>query len=278
MRDIKLLNKDLQIAIDKLLSECKKQNLPIKITETLRSKEEQDALYAKGRSLPGKIVTNVKYPYSAHCWGVAFDFCRNIKGKEYDNTDVFFDKVGRLATQLFAGTNLELSWGGDWKGFADKPHIQMRKYMPDESTGWLIKNFNTPENFIKTWKNSIHLEKEKVEDDEMIIQKKMIINGKSYDLNVIEKNGKNFVEVAGLNQTDELAVTFDGTNPCISFKEIYPEVILNQEKIDINCLKMNDRLYAKIADLNKSKSVKVSYDNEKVFINTIEGEHESYSY
>ena len=73
-----------------------KKNMNLLITETWRTKDEQDALFAKDRTAPGSIVTNCKYSQSAHCWGVAFDFCRNIKGSEYTNEDGFFNIIGLL--------------------------------------------------------------------------------------------------------------------------------------------------------------------------------------
>ena len=40
---------------------------------TLRSFKEQEALYAQGRSLPGKIVTQAKAGLSYHNYGIAID-------------------------------------------------------------------------------------------------------------------------------------------------------------------------------------------------------------
>ena len=45
-RDIKLLHPELQAIIPKFLEECKKQGLIVKTTDTLRTKEEQNKLYA----------------------------------------------------------------------------------------------------------------------------------------------------------------------------------------------------------------------------------------
>ena len=43
-----------------LLRECGKKGIYLIVTEGFRTKEQQDALYAKGRTKPGKIVTNAK--------------------------------------------------------------------------------------------------------------------------------------------------------------------------------------------------------------------------
>ena len=151
MRGIDKLHPELQVCVDKFLEECKSRGLNVCITETLRTQEEQEALYAQGRTTSGKIVTNCRGFESPHCWGVAFDFCRNVKGREYDNSDKFFDYVGEIAKTIFDNTEYDLFWGGDFKTFVDKPHIEMKKYLPNNSTVWLIDHFGTPEEFMATW-------------------------------------------------------------------------------------------------------------------------------
>lgn len=151
MRGIDKLHPELQVCVNKFLEECKSKGLNVCITETLRTQEEQEALYAQGRTKPGKIVTNCRGFQSPHCWGVAFDFCRNVKGKEYDNSDKFFNYVGEIAKTIFDNTEYDLFWGGDFKTFVDKPHIEMKKYLPNNSTVWLIDHFGTPEEFMATW-------------------------------------------------------------------------------------------------------------------------------
>lgn len=151
MRGIDKLHPELQACVNKFLAECKKQGLNVLITETLRTQKEQEALYAQGRTKPGNIVTNCKGFESPHCWGVAFDFCRNVKGKEYDNNDGFFDKVGKIAKTIFDNTEYDLYWGGDFRTFVDKPHVEMIKYLPNNSTKWLASKYGTPEEFMKTW-------------------------------------------------------------------------------------------------------------------------------
>ena len=144
-RDISLLHPRLRKIVPQIIAECKAQGLPVLVTQTLRTKAEQDALYAQGRTKPGNIVTNAWYPNSAHCWGVAFDFCRNVKGREYDDSDGFFSKVAAIAKPY------GLTWGGDWKNFVDKPHFELTEFMPGASVAWLIRTYSTPEIFMKSW-------------------------------------------------------------------------------------------------------------------------------
>jgi len=145
MRGIEHLHPELQTIANKFLEKCKAAGLNVLITETWRSEAEQNALYAQGRTTPGNIVTNCKYPQSPHCWGVAFDFCRNVKGQEYTDSDSFFSKVGAV------GKTLGLAWGGDWKGFVDKPHLELAKYLPNNSVKTLQAQYGTPAKFKAIW-------------------------------------------------------------------------------------------------------------------------------
>lgn len=45
----------------------------LRFSQVYRTAEEQDALYAQGRTKPGKRVTNAKAWQSMHCFGKAFD-------------------------------------------------------------------------------------------------------------------------------------------------------------------------------------------------------------
>ena len=73
---------------------------------------------------PGKIVTNVRGGDSFHNHRVAFDFARNVRGREYDNSDNFFNKVGAIWRDM-GGV-----WGGDWTGFIDLPHCEFTDGKP----------------------------------------------------------------------------------------------------------------------------------------------------
>lgn len=141
MRDIKLLHPTLRPKAEELIRKAKAVGIDIIITQTLRTKAEQDALYAQGRTKPGSIVTNAKYPQSLHCWGVAFDFAVMVNGKVSWN-EVHYSKVGPL------GESLGLVWGGRWKNFPDKPHFEL----PGYSWSALQKQHGTPEKFIAAWK------------------------------------------------------------------------------------------------------------------------------
>lgn len=115
-RDIDDLRPDVAANCRMLLEQCKQRGLNVLITQTLRDNEYQATLYAQGRTKPGSIVTNAKTT-SFHGAGLAFDFCKNVKGHEYDDAS-FFLNVAIIAKAI------GFSWGGDWKSFPDKPHLQ----------------------------------------------------------------------------------------------------------------------------------------------------------
>jgi len=187
MRGVDKLHPELQECVKKFLKECEKQGLNVLITETLRTQKEQEALYAQGRTQPGKIVTNCRGFQSPHCWGIAFDFCRNKKGWEYDNTDGFFEKVGKIAKTIFDGTEYDLFWGGDFRTFVDRPHIEMIKYLPNNSTKTLINKYGTPEKFMETWKEVKVVDEIKDIDTALqILVDKKIINTPDYWKGAIE--------------------------------------------------------------------------------------------
>ncbi|AWG44188.1 hypothetical protein BEH_24305 [Priestia filamentosa] len=90
----------------------------IAITQGLRTPDEQNALYAQGRTKPGKIVTNAKGGQSIHNYGLAFDFAVFDENQNPVWTGNTYNKVGALGKQL------GLEWGGDWKSFKDLPHFE----------------------------------------------------------------------------------------------------------------------------------------------------------
>lgn len=89
-----------------------------------RGKEEQDALYAKGRTTPGPRVTNAQYGYSNHNFGIALDFGVFSGGEYLDSSAprraaAIHKAVGALASRY------GLEWGGDWTSFTDLPHFEV---------------------------------------------------------------------------------------------------------------------------------------------------------
>lgn len=117
-RDISLLRSDVAANCRIWLERCRAAGLNVLITNTVRDREYQEYLYAQGRTRPGSIVTNGRTPtFHSDRAGLAFDFCKNVRGHEYDDA-AFFRKVAALAKEM------GFSWGGNWRSFPDSPHIQ----------------------------------------------------------------------------------------------------------------------------------------------------------
>jgi peptidoglycan L-alanyl-D-glutamate endopeptidase CwlK len=103
-----------------------KEGLDYKIICGTRSWEQQEALYAKGRTAPGPKVTNAKPGSSMHNFGIAID-CGVFKGKVYmdDGTPAdkkIADMMHKQASTLCAKHNLR--WGGNFKSLYDAPHFE----------------------------------------------------------------------------------------------------------------------------------------------------------
>ena len=145
--DIRINRKKLHPWLDQkltvLLKKCAKKGIYLIITEGFRSKEYQDALYAKGRTAPGKIVTNAKgSTYSSqHMWGIAFDIAINDSKLLYDTATI--KKVAKIAKKI------DLGWGGDWTSIVDTPHFYLPKW--GSTTSQLKAAYGTPDRFKKTW-------------------------------------------------------------------------------------------------------------------------------
>ena len=102
MRDITLCHPRLQRIASAWIKACATEGITVAIGETLRTVAEQDALYAQGRTKPGKIVTNAQgTSYSSyHQWGTAFDIYRNDGSGAYNESSKFFERVGAIGVAL----------------------------------------------------------------------------------------------------------------------------------------------------------------------------------
>lgn len=116
----KLLHPKVRQEVIDTITELEK-NLPvntkIRIVQGLRTIEEQDALYAKGRTKPGPKVTNARGGKSYHNYGLAIDYVIMV-GKE-----IFWEHP--LNKQVVAAFKAKgWKWGGDFKSITDKPHFE----------------------------------------------------------------------------------------------------------------------------------------------------------
>ncbi len=124
IKDISALAPVAQTACLAFLELCEKAGLKVRITETYRSQERQNELYAQGRTTPGQIVTWTKT--SRHTSRRAWDICQNIPGREYSDAS-FFDSCGKIAESI------GIIWGGEWKT-PDRPHFEV-------TTSWKLPDY-----------------------------------------------------------------------------------------------------------------------------------------
>lgn len=101
-----------------LLSAAKRDGIELLVTSTYRDAECQDALYAQGRTTPGKRVTNAKGGQSWHQYRVAFDIVPLVAGKAIWDDRRIWTRIGEL------GESVGLEWAGRWKSFPESPHFQ----------------------------------------------------------------------------------------------------------------------------------------------------------
>lgn len=91
----------------------------VRIISGTRTYEEQDVLYARGRTKPGPRVTNARAGYSWHNFGVAWDVGL-FRDREYLEESPLYRECGAI------GRAHGLEWGGDWVRFPDPPHFQIK--------------------------------------------------------------------------------------------------------------------------------------------------------
>ncbi len=102
-----------------LVTKAAQHGITIKIISGLRTYDEQNELFAQGRTKPGRIVTRARAGFSNHNFGIAFDI-GVFEGTKYLDESPKYKAAGIL------GMDLGLEWGGNWKTIVDQPHFQLR--------------------------------------------------------------------------------------------------------------------------------------------------------
>lgn len=112
--------------VTRILHALAELGVPMLVTDGVRTEAQQRALYAQGRTKPGKIVTNAdgvkvksNHQPKADGYGHAVDCCFLVDGKpSWDH---------KLPWRLYgeAAKALGLRWGGEFKSITDKPHVEL---------------------------------------------------------------------------------------------------------------------------------------------------------
>ena len=124
------LHPKLKPLCEQFLAKAEQKLIDVLITCTYRSNDEQNLLYAQGRTAPGRIVTRARGGQSAHNFtlnGVpaakAFDVVPLVAGKPMWNDDhPHWQELGKI------GMELGLNWyGAPDSKFHELPHFQLKE-------------------------------------------------------------------------------------------------------------------------------------------------------
>ncbi len=120
------LHPQMQPMVTRFLANARAAGIDLLVTCTYRSNEEQAALYAIGRTKPGRIVTNARPGRSTHNntlngkpAALAVDVVPLRDGKPvWSASDPVWKRVGEI------GEKVGLEWAGRWTTFREYPHFQ----------------------------------------------------------------------------------------------------------------------------------------------------------
>lgn len=114
------LEPDFKAKVQIFLEKLKDANIPVAVVCGRRTIAEQNALFAKGRTAPGPVVTNAKGGSSPHNFGLAVDLCPvNSAGHcTWNAPEAVWQEMGKI------GKECGFVWGGGFKSLKDLPHYE----------------------------------------------------------------------------------------------------------------------------------------------------------
>lgn len=117
---------DLVVKVIRILTAMESLHLKMLVTDGVRTLEQQMALYAQGRTMPGHIVTNCdgvlkRSNHQPHDdgFGHAVDCCFVLNGVPSWDKSLPWILYGGMAQQQ------GLVWGGTFKTLVDLPHVEL---------------------------------------------------------------------------------------------------------------------------------------------------------
>lgn len=159
LKRIALLHPIVGAAAEKVIRQAYAEGINIEVVQGLRTMDEQAALYAQGRTMPGDIVTNAKPGSSYHNYGLAFDYALLYA----DGSDVSWivnDQWRRVGT---IGESLGFVWGGRWtmqkEGIVDFPHLEMNFRL---SISDLLSGRRPPQSTVTKGDSKVNVVKERI--------------------------------------------------------------------------------------------------------------------
>lgn len=122
-RDINALLPHVARKVWAFMKALEEAGITVLVTCTVRTPQEQEELYAQGRTRPGRIVTNAKAWQSWHNVRRAVDIVPLRNGKPVWGTQgvdlILWRQIGEI------GEAHGLEWAGRWRKFREYPHFQV---------------------------------------------------------------------------------------------------------------------------------------------------------
>ncbi len=123
------LHPQLVSKVNRVLAAMAILELPMRICQGARTVEQQQGLYAQGRTVPGRIVTHAdgvitrsNHQLQADGYGHAVDCC-------FAGSDPFLERdalaVVKWTAYGSAGKAIGLRWGGNFLSIVDRPHLEL---------------------------------------------------------------------------------------------------------------------------------------------------------
>ncbi|HYK43683.1 MAG TPA: M15 family metallopeptidase [Parafilimonas sp.] len=115
-----------QIEARKFLQLCKNAGKDVRIISGTRTYNEQNTIYAQGRTTPGPVVSHARGGQSNHNFGIAWDIGIFNNGSYSTNDEEYISLAETILPNI---TTLE--WGGNWHSIKDNPHYQLKAVSND---------------------------------------------------------------------------------------------------------------------------------------------------
>ncbi len=248
--NLKGLNSAVENGLRKLIELANDAGIEIRITQGLRTIDEQNALYAQGRSKPGSIVTNAQGGYSFHNYGLAGDFVL-IKGgydTKYDGNDVpgsDWMEVVNIAKSL------GFEAGADWTGFKDYPHFQITY---DLTTADLRSGKKPTAAKVKAKNAEIdaaYKKLKKIDKEDSGIEINVTVNGKEVGKGMLHNNTA-YVPLRTIGNALHVPVVWDN-NKKIAY--VNGNAIQDHKLVDGTC-------YVQLRTVAEAYNARVSWENK----------------
>ena len=128
----------LATLVREMAAQLEAEGIDIRVTQSLRTVAEQEALYAEGRTQPGSIVTDARAGYSWHNFGLAVDVAPlTPQGVDWNTSHPVWIHI------VDVGVHCGLVAGAEFRTFPDWPHFQLTgrfPVTPDDEARLILAN------------------------------------------------------------------------------------------------------------------------------------------